>query len=72
MVDTNVNFIESHRFFIKVNDVILVLLCYYNLNLYLYHKSIVVNVSLLKELIKKLGVKIMGRRSFGVTLLSTT
>lgn len=43
-----------------------------NKNLYLYHKSIVVNVSLLKELIKKLGVKIMGRRRFGVTLLSTT
>ena len=60
MVDTNVNFIEPHRFIIKVNDIALVLLCYDNLNLYLYDKDIVVNVPLLKELIEKIRSKNYG------------
>lgn len=54
VTDTNVNFIEPHRFIIKVNDIALVLLCYDNLNLYLYDKDVVVNVPLLKELIEKI------------------
>ncbi len=57
---TNVSFIEPHRFIIKVNDIALVLLCYDNLNLYLYDKDIVVNVPLLKELIEKIRSKNYG------------
>ncbi|MGN1379049.1 MAG: hypothetical protein ACI4XR_01450 [Bacilli bacterium] len=60
VVDTNVNFIEPHRFIIKVDDVALVLLCYDNLNLYLYDKDIIVNVPLLKELITKIRSKSYG------------
>ena len=60
VTDTNVNFIEPHRFIIKVNDIALVLLCYDNLNLYLYDKDIVVNVPLLKELIEKIRSKNYG------------
>ena len=60
VADTNVNFIEPHRFIIKVNDISLVLLCYDNLNLYLYDKDIVVNVPLLKELIEKIRSKNYG------------
>lgn len=60
VADTNVNFIEPHRFIIKVNDIALVLLCYDNLNLYLYDKDIVVNVPLLKELIEKIRSKNYG------------
>ena len=48
---TNINLIEPHRFIIKVNDVSLVILCYDNLNLYLYNREILVNVPMLKELI---------------------
>lgn len=60
MADTNVNFIEPHRFVIKVDDVALVLLCYDNLNLYLYDKDVVVNVPLLKELIMEIRSKSYG------------
>lgn len=60
VADTNVNFIEPHRFVIKVNDVALVLLCYDNLNLYLYDKDVVVNVPLLKELITEIRSKSYG------------
>lgn len=49
--DTNINFIEPHRFIIKVNDIRLVLLCYDNLNLYLFDKDIKINVPTLRELI---------------------
>ncbi len=58
--ETNVNFIEPHRFIIKINDIALVLLCYDNLNLYLYDKDIVVNVPLLKELIAEIRSKSYG------------
>ena len=57
---TNVNFIEPHRFIIKINDIALVLLCYDNLNLYLYDKDIVVNVPMLKELIMEIRNKSYG------------
>ena len=71
MVDTNVNFIEPHRFIIRVNDIVLVLLCYDNLNLCLYDKDIIVNVSMIKELVNKIRENNYGRREFEVTLLST-
>ena len=71
VADTNINFIGLHRFFIKVDDVILVLLCYANLNLYLYNENIVVNAPLLKELIEEIRNKNYGSIRFGITLLST-
>ena len=49
--NTNINFIEPHRFIIEINDISLILLCYDNLNLYLYEKSNLINVPMLKELI---------------------
>lgn len=49
--NTNINFIEPHRFIIEINDITLILLCYDNLNLYLYEKSNLINVPVLKELI---------------------
>lgn len=58
--DTNINFIEPHRFIIKVNNVVLVLLCYDNLNLCLYDKNVIVNVPMLKELIVKIRSKKYG------------
>ncbi len=36
VADTNVNFIELHRFIIKINDIALAMSCYDNLSLYLY------------------------------------
>ena len=71
VADTNVNFIEPHRFIIKVNDIALVLLCYDNLNLCLYDKDIIVNVSMIKELVNKIRENNYERREFEVTLLST-
>lgn len=50
--NTNLNFIEPHRFIIKVNDIALVILCYDNLNLYLYDEDIKINVPMIKEIIK--------------------
>lgn len=50
--ETNINFIEPHRFIINVNDIALILLCYDNLNLYLYNKKTPVNVALIKEIVK--------------------
>ncbi|MFA7689145.1 MAG: hypothetical protein WCX96_03570 [Bacilli bacterium] len=49
--NTNINFIEPHRFIIKINDLVLVVLCYDNLNLYLYNKETPINVPILRELI---------------------
>lgn len=49
--DTNINFIEPHRFIINFKNISLVLLCYDNLNLYLYDKETPVNVSLVRKLI---------------------
>lgn len=49
--NTNINFIEPHRFIIEINDISLILLCYDNLNLYLYEKTNLINVPKLKELI---------------------
>lgn len=50
--NTNLNFIEPHRFIIKVNDIALVILCYDNLNLYLYDEDTKINVPMIKEIIK--------------------
>lgn len=60
VADMNVNFIEPHRFIIKVNDVALVLLCYDNLNLYLFNKDIRINVPILKEIINNIRSKSYG------------
>jgi len=49
--NTNISFIEPHRFILEINDIKLVLLCYDNLNLYLYDKSTPINVAILRELI---------------------
>ena len=46
---TNINFIEPHRF----KDIVLVLLCYDNLNLYLYNREIPINTAILRELIER-------------------
>ena len=51
MENTNINFIEPHRFIINVEKIVLVILCYDNLNLYLYDKSLLVNIPMLRELI---------------------
>ena len=53
--DMNISFIEPHRFVIVVNDIKLVLLCYDNLNLYLYEKDKPINIPILKEIID--GIK---------------
>ena len=50
--ETNINFIEPHRFIIKLKDIALILLCYDNLNLYLYDKKTPINVPLIKEIVK--------------------
>lgn len=54
MADTNFAFIRPHSFIIKINEMVLVLLCYDNFNLYLYDKNIIVNVPVLKELIAEI------------------
>lgn len=53
--DMNISFIEPHRFVIVVKDIKLVLLCYDNLNLYLYEKDKPINIPILKEIIN--GIK---------------
>ena len=60
VADMNVNFIEPHRFIIKVNDISLILLCYDNLNLYLFNKEIRINVPILKEIINNIKEKCYG------------
>lgn len=60
VADMNVNFIEPHRFIIKVNDIALVLLCYDNLNLYLFNKEIRINVPMLKKIINNIRSKSYG------------
>lgn len=52
--NTNINFIEPHRFIIKLKDIVLILLCYDNLNLYLYNKDMPVNVPLIKEIVRNI------------------
>ena len=49
--NTNISYIEPHRFILEINDIKLVLLCYDNLNLYLYDKCTPINVAILRELI---------------------
>lgn len=60
VADMNVSFIEPHRFIIKVNDISLVLLCYDNLNLYLFDKEIRINVPMIKEIINNIRNKNYG------------
>lgn len=51
---TNANFIEPHRFIISINDIKLVLLCYDNLNLYLYNKQVPITIPLVSDLIREI------------------
>lgn len=53
---TNINFIEPHRFIIKINDISLVLLCYDNLHLCLYDKAFPINIPILRELVNNIKV----------------
>ncbi len=52
--NTNVSYIEPHRFILTINDIKIVLLCYDNLNLYLFDKRVPINTVILKELIDTL------------------
>lgn len=52
--DMNINFIEPHRFVIIINDIKLILLCYDNLNLYLYDKDKPINIPILREMINSI------------------
>ena len=52
--DMNISFIEPHRFVIVINDIKLVLLCYDNLNLYLYSKKNLINIPILREMIENI------------------
>lgn len=52
--DINISFIEPHRFVIVVNDIKLILLCYDNLNLYLYEKDKPINIPILREIINEI------------------
>ncbi len=49
--ETNINFIEPHRFIINLKDIALILLFYDNLNLYLYNKQTPVNLPIIKEIV---------------------
>lgn len=52
--DMNISFIEPHRFVIVINDIKLILLCYDNLNLYLYDKDKPINMPILREIINSI------------------
>lgn len=52
--DMNISFIEPHRFVIVINDIKLILLCYDNLNLYLYEKDKPINMPILREIINSI------------------
>lgn len=52
--DTNINYLEPRRFIIKVNNYAIVLLCYDNLHLYLFDRTMPISVARLKDLINYL------------------
>jgi len=52
--DTNINFIEPHRFIISINNYKLILLCYDNINLYLFDKEVPITVPIVSDLISKI------------------
>lgn len=52
--DMNISFIEPHRFVIIIKDIKLILLCYDNLNLYLYEKDKPINIPILKNIISNI------------------
>ncbi len=52
--DMNISFIEPHRFVIFIDDIKLILLCYDNLNLYLYDKDKPINMPILREIINSI------------------
>lgn len=52
--DMNISFIEPHRFVIVIDDIKLILLCYDNLNLYLYDKDKPINMPILREIINSI------------------
>lgn len=47
----NVSYVEPHRFIIKVNDYMIELLCYNNLHLYLFDRTMPISVVRVKDLI---------------------
>ena len=52
--DINISFIEPHRFVKIIKDIKLILLCYGNLNLYLYEKDKPINIPILKNIISNI------------------
>lgn len=49
--NTNANYLEPHRFIIKVNEYVIELLCYDNLNLYLFDRTMPITTARVKDLI---------------------
>lgn len=49
--NTNANYLEPHRFIIRVQDYTIELLCYDNLHLYLFDRSMPIAVARVKDLI---------------------
>ncbi|MCI8567688.1 MAG: hypothetical protein HFG48_00025 [Bacilli bacterium] len=49
--DTNANYLEPHRFIIRVQDYTIELLCYDNLHLYLFYRETRITVARVKDLI---------------------
>ncbi len=54
--NTNISYIWLHRFILSINDIKMVLICYDNFNIYLYDKTIPINMAILRELIYALKV----------------
>lgn len=52
--NTNISYLEPHRFVITVKDTNIILLCYDNLNLYLLSKDLFVTIPDVKNLINEL------------------
>lgn len=51
MENTNANYLEPHRFIIRVQDYTIELLCYDNLHLYLFDRMTPITVTRVKDLI---------------------
>ena len=49
--NTNISFIEPHRFIVIINNIKIILLCYDNLNLCLYDKDKPINIPILRDII---------------------
>ena len=49
--NTNISFIEPHRFIVIIDNIKIILLCYDNLNLCLYDKDKPINIPILRDII---------------------